>query len=40
LWGDKMSLVQFYVTLVKSGKISIEEVPAKFREAVREELEK
>jgi hypothetical protein len=35
-----MSLVQFYVTLVKSGKISIEEVPAKFREAVREELEK
>jgi hypothetical protein len=35
-----MSLVQFYVTLVKSGKISIEEVPAKFRDAVREELEK
>ena len=28
-------MVQFYFKLVKAGKLSIEEVPAKYREAVR-----
>lgn len=28
-------LVDFYYKLVKSGKLNIEEVPAKYREAVR-----
>ena len=33
-------LVDTYVKLVKSGKMTLEEVPEKYREAVREELEK
>jgi len=28
-------MVQFYFKLVKAGKLSIEEVPAKYREALR-----
>lgn len=33
-------LVDTYAKLVKSGKMTLEEVPEKYREAVREELEK
>ena len=33
-------LVDTYVKLVKSGKMTLEEVPEKYREAVRKELEK
>lgn len=33
-------LVDTYVKLVKSGKMKLEDVPEKYREAVREELEK
>ena len=32
-------LVDTYVKLVKSGKMALEEVPEKYREAVRKELE-
>lgn len=32
-------LVDTYVKLVKSGKMTLEEVPEKYREAVRKELE-
>lgn len=32
-------LVDTYVKLVKSGKMQLEEVPEKYREAVRQELE-
>lgn len=32
--------VAMYLALVKSGKISIEKVPAKYREAVRAKLDK
>lgn len=33
-------LVDTYVKLVKSGKMQLEDVPEKYREAVREELKK
>lgn len=32
-------LVDTYVKLVKSGKMTIDEVPEKYKEAVRKELE-
>lgn len=32
-------LVDTYVKLVKAGKLTIDEVPLKYREAVRKELE-
>jgi len=32
-------MVEFYVKLVVAGKISIDDVPEKFREKVRESLE-
>ena len=32
-------MVQFYVNRIKKGKITLEEVPLKWREAVREALE-
>lgn len=32
-------MVQFYLKLVKAGKLSIEEVPVKYREAVRRIIE-
>lgn len=28
-------MIQFYLKLVRAGKLDIEEVPAKYREAVR-----
>lgn len=31
-------MVEFYLKLVKSGKLDIEEVPSKYREKVREKL--
>lgn len=34
------TLTEIYINLVKSGKMTIEQVPEKYREAVREELEK
>lgn len=33
-------MAQFYFKLVKAGKLSIDEVPEKYREAVRKLLEK
>lgn len=33
------TLVDTYVKLVKAGKLTIDEVPIKYREAVRKELE-
>lgn len=33
-------MVQFYVNRIQKGKITIENVPAKWREAVREIIEK
>lgn len=33
-------MVKFYVNRIKKGKMTLEEVPEKWREAVREELEK
>lgn len=33
-------MVRFYVLQVKMGKISIDDVPAKWREQVRKEVEK
>ena len=33
-----MYLVDFYYKLVKAGKLTIDEVPIKFRELVRERL--
>lgn len=33
-------MVRFYVLQVKMGKISIDDVPAKWRDAVRKEVEK
>ena len=33
-------MIKLYVKLIKIGKITIEEVPVKWREMVREELEK
>ena len=32
-------MVQFYLKLVKAGKLDIEEVPMKYREAVQELLD-
>lgn len=32
--------IELYAGLVRAGKISIERVPAKYRDAVRAELEK
>ena len=32
-------MVQFYVNRIKKGKMTLEEVPLKWREAVREALE-
>ena len=32
-------MVQFYVNRIKKGKMTLEEVPMKWREAVREALE-
>lgn len=34
------TLTDIYINLVKSEKMTIEQVPEKYREAVREELEK
>jgi len=34
------TLTEIYINLVKSEKMTIEQVPEKYREAVREELEK
>lgn len=31
-------MISFYVKLVKAGKLDIEDVPAKYREAVKKEL--
>ena len=33
-------MIQFYVLQVKMGKMTIDQVPEKYREAVRKELEK
>lgn len=33
-------MAQFYYKLVKAGKLTIDEVPEKYREAVRKLLEK
>ncbi len=33
-------MVRFYVLQVKMGKISIDDVPTKWRDAVRKEVEK
>lgn len=33
-------MAQFYFKLVKAGKLSIDEVPEKYREAVRKLLDK
>lgn len=33
-----MYLVEFYYKLVKAGRLTIDEVPIKFRERVRERL--
>lgn len=33
-----MYLVEFYYKLVKAGRLTIDEVPIKFRELVRERL--
>lgn len=33
-------MVQFYVNRIQKGKITIENVPVKWREAVREVIEK
>lgn len=32
-------MVKFYVDRIKAGKITLEQVPARWREAVREALE-
>ena len=32
-------MINFYVNRIKQGKMTIEEVPEKWREAVREKLE-
>lgn len=32
-------MLELYITLVKSGKKSVEQVPAKYREAVRRAIE-
>lgn len=32
-------MVRFYVDRIRAGKITLEQVPAKWREAVREALE-
>lgn len=32
-------MVKFYVDRIKAGKLTIEQVPARWREAVREALE-
>ena len=34
-----MYLVEFYYKLVKAGRLTIDEVPIKFRERVQERLE-
>ena len=34
-----MYLVEFYYKLVKAGRLTIDEVPIKFRERVRERIE-
>jgi len=33
-------MVKIYVELIRKGKITIDEVPEKWREAVRKEIEK
>ena len=33
-------MIKFYVKRIKEGKMTIEEVPEKWRDAVREELKK
>ena len=33
-------MVKFYVNRIKNGKMTLDEVPPKWREAVRAELEK
>lgn len=33
-------MVRFYVDRIRAGKMTLEQVPARWREAVREELEK
>lgn len=32
-------MIQFYVKMVKAGKLTIDQVPEKWREAVRKDLE-